>query len=209
MITIRRLDPVADEALFRQAFSWENENLPRWYTEAHNVWGVDTWEEYLERTRRDTQIDTGVFTEDGAFVGLVTVIRERPGIWEAHLSGATHGKPDYLAMGAMMTAHSLFQAGVATAFISWVMSRHHGAARVNEIAGMKRTGITLLKGQVRNRLIEWQLWMMTQADLIAWSGNGQEEEANTNTAAADNAIRLQPDSGFAGHPGGTGMATAA
>ncbi len=179
-----RLDPhnPDDIALLRQAYEWDTENVPLWYDNAEKVFGADSWDERLDRARRDTQIDVAVM-DAGKFCGLITVFLVSRGSWEVLISGPRRSNTELITLGAFAFAKDMFAQGVAERFVSWVCSRHRGALRLNQACGMIEDGVTMLKGSSHGRPLEWKRLQLTKARMAELMSYGWEEEkANQHNA---------------------------
>jgi hypothetical protein len=168
--SLRRLDPHNDEDvdLLRQAFVWDTEDVPAWYSNAEQIFGGDSWEQYLERARREEQIDLAVI-EDSNFCGLITDVLVAPRTFEVFIRGPRRSNAELLTLAAFAMAKNMFDDGVAEAFTSWVCSRHRGALRLNKDCGMVEDGVTMLKGVSHGRPLEWKRLILTRqrmAELI-------------------------------------------
>lgn len=168
--SLRRLNPndTEDVELLRQAFAWDTEDVPAWYSNAEQIFGEDSWEQYLERARRDEQIDLAVI-DDCKFCGLITDVMVAPAVFEVFIRGPRRSNAELLTLAAFAMAKNMFDDGIAEVFTSWVCSRHRGALRLNKACGMVEDGVTMLKGGSHGRPLEWKRLILTRermAELI-------------------------------------------
>lgn len=178
--SLHRLNPNKpdDLSLLYQAFLWETENVPVWYANANQVFGADTWEESLKRSRRDIQIDVAICDEDGGFAGLITVVMLERGVWETFISGPRKSDGELITEAAFAMAKNMFDAGIAEEFISWVCTRHAGALALNKACGMVEDGVTMIKGSSHGKPLEWKRLILTQQRMaeLTESTNGRKEQ---------------------------------
>lgn len=168
--SLRKLNPAdpQDVELLHQSFLWQTEDIPTWFSNAEQIFGQDTWEEYRERARRDEQIDLAVI-EDGKFCGLITDVMVVPKIWEVFIRGPRRSNAELLTLASFAMLKSMFDAGIAEAFTCWVCARHRGSLRMCKQCGMVEDGVTMLKGSSHGRPLEWKRLIVTRqrmAELI-------------------------------------------
>jgi len=184
---LRRLDPdnSDDQAMLKIAFDWETENIPLWWANAQQVFGVDTWEESLERSRRPEQIDVAVLDRDSIYNGLITLVLVAPKTYEFFFSGPRRSDAGLLALACFQVGKQmLIDDQIAELLISWVCSRHRGALRVNQECGMEPDGLTMYKGRSHGRPLEWIRMRLTRERLARLIGEQKTEAANTAANAA-------------------------
>src|SRR5882672_2008845 len=127
---LRRLDPNEpnDEAMLKLAFEWDTENIPTWWSNAQQIFGADTWEESLERSRRPGQIDVAVLNRDSIYSGLITLVLVAPKTYEFFFAAPRRSDAELLALACFQVGKQLLiDDRVAEKLISWVCSRHAGA----------------------------------------------------------------------------------
>jgi hypothetical protein len=188
---LRRLDPndPAEEAMLKVAVEWETENIPIWWSNAQQVFGADTWEESLERSRRPEQIDVAVFSRGTEYVGLITLVLIAPKTCEFFFSAPRRSDAELLALACFQIGKQvLIDDQVAERLISWVCSRHRGAMRVNLECGMERDGLTMYKGRSHGRPLEWIRMTLTRERLLRLI-NEQEEKTGTDADYSRVSIR--------------------
>jgi hypothetical protein len=179
--SLHRFNPRKDEDLryLYQAYLWENEGVPVWYSNASQVFGADTWEDCLKRAYRDEQIDVGVFDEARRFSGLITVVLLDEGTWEVFIAGPRRSEAELFTRAAFAMAKNMFDARLAEKFISWVCTRHRGALKLNRACGMVEDGVTMLKGSSHGRPLEWKRLVLTRQRMQELT-NGQGEQIVTD-----------------------------
>lgn len=164
---IRRLNPVDDELLLRQAFSWDA-NAPRWYTDSDSVCRP-TLDAYLRMTYDETQVDIGVFNER-EMVGLVTFDHKLNGIAEVRFSAKRGAGIDLLTKAAYQLRHQFFSIGMEAGVV-WVAKRNRQIVKLCEVIGFIRDGLTIHRGVYRrpkgDRPIEWVRLVTTREQWLA------------------------------------------
>ncbi len=150
---IRKLDQDTDENLIRMAFFWRDD-APRWFREMRaNSGPGETWEEW-EAMKRDTFLEFGVF-DDNEMYGLISLSPEGAGRFSAHISAKRGASGEELAFAAFAVRDWMFKHG-AKEIYAWVMSRHRSLKRLCLLCGMRPDTVTMIKGQMRNKLILWE-----------------------------------------------------
>lgn len=137
---IRILQPT-ETGLLRQAYNWR-EDYPSRFRQAVSDGVEQTWDEYLAESEK--ALDFGLF-EDEQMVGLVSLCPAGNGTWAAHISAPRHRFAGDLLHAAMQVRHWMFQHG-AKVIYAWVFDRHRALERFCGDLGMKRDGVTALKG---------------------------------------------------------------
>lgn len=165
---IRRLDPDKDIDLFKEAYLWGRQR--KWFREIENQFGASTFEEFISDAERDVQVDVGVF--DNQLIGLITLELKEKGIYEAHIRVSRDADLNLIALGALSIREQLFRELGAKEIFGQIPNFNKGAIQLAEMCGLYRDGITVIQGQVRNRLIEW----------VRVSYGEEETEARDNAA---------------------------
>jgi hypothetical protein len=221
-VLLRRLDPEDpdDRAMLKIAFGWETEDIPTWWANAQQIFGADTWEESLERSRRPEQIDVAVFDDTRIYVGLITLVLVAPKTYEFFFSAPRRSDAEFLALACFQIGKQLLiDDQIAERLISWVCARHRGAMRINLMCGMERDGLSMYKGRSHGKALEWFRMTLSRERLMRLIN--VEEENDGNTTERDNglrasgnneryndhaeSVRLHDAGRHAGHSGGAGM----
>lgn len=151
---MRRLDPVDDEPLIRQAVSWIDEQ-PKFYRDCDRAWGSDDADTYLRLMQTDAQADFGVFDDDNMLVAVITVSLEGHQVFNSHLMVKKGTDPRIVVAAASGVINGLLDKGLVEGW-SWIARKNLGARRILEYIGMRRDGVTRFKGQSHSQPIEWQ-----------------------------------------------------
>lgn len=151
---IRRLNPVADEPLLRQAFKWDAD-VPRWYRDS-DAMCRPSLDVYLRMAHDEDQVDIGVFDGD-EMVGLVTFDHKMNGVAEVRLSAKRGAPIDMLTEAAYQLRHQFFSLGM-NAGVVWIAKRNRQIVKLCEVVGFVRD-VTMCRGVYHrpkgDRPIEW------------------------------------------------------
>jgi hypothetical protein len=189
---LRRLSPETDIDLLRLAYEWIA-NAPAWFLEIEQQFGAADFDEFLQQAQSEQQKDIGLF--DGGLCALITLVQNSGEIYEAHLRIRKGCPLEKVIHGALMIRHQLFRDMGATEIFGQIPSFHKSATRLAEQCGLYRDGLTVIQGQVRQRLIEW---VRVSCHRWQWElENGKEETGNNKYLHANHAAE---------HAGHTGMA---
>lgn len=220
---LRRLDPNKpnDEAMLKIAFEWETENIPLWWADAQRIFGVDTWEESLARSRRPDQMDIAVLSRDAIYSGLITLVMVAPKIYEFFFSAPRQSDAELLSLACFQVGKQLLiDDQMADQLISWVCSRHRGALKVNTECGMERDGLSMFKGRSHGRPLEWFRMRLTRERLLRLIDEQEEKNATDRDDSVrsnrddergeldSESVRLHDSARHAGRSGVAGMAPA-
>lgn len=152
-VTLRRLDPAADESLVREAVAWM-ESAPRWFRDCDAAWGAtEGADDDLRHMREEPQADFGVF-DGGELVAVVTVTLEGKGVFNSHLMAKRGANPLAVMQGASGVLKGLLGQGMREGW-SWLARKNYGARRVVEAMGMRLDGLSRFKGVSHGQPIEW------------------------------------------------------
>lgn len=151
-VSIRRLDPTADEALFHLAFGWL-EDSPSWRRETEAVFGTLNREEYLQATLAPHRIDIGVF-RGPEFIALVTLTMNAVNIYEVHFEAAPDADPKLIIQVGQSIRDQMWEYD-ARLFYTFTPHWNRGVLAINKALGFKPTGVIMAKGTCRGRLIDW------------------------------------------------------
>lgn len=153
MITVRSIDPYAEQALLIEAWHWRDES-PDWFRACYEIW-KETFEEYLAASYDELHI--GVW-DDGVLTAVVRMIPEKKGFFALHLS-AKHGtNPDNLTAACLQIKEMMFDHGVQ--FYGYLPTIHRSVAKIYEALGFWDTGIRIYKGIVKGKLICWRHYLI-------------------------------------------------
>lgn len=151
-MTMRRLDPVKDERLVREAVAWIN-SAPRWFQDADAVWGKDNADDYLNQMSTDAQADFGVF-DDEKFIAVLTVSLKSHGVYESHLMAKRNASSSVITLAIVNLREQMFQHGMIETWL-WLARKNFAVRHIVEAAGLIRDGVSMLKGRSHGRPIQW------------------------------------------------------
>lgn len=147
---IRKLEPIEID-LLRQAFDWREE-YPSWFRTMLAEGAPDqSWEGYLQASRE--MVDFGIF--EGEMYGLISIRPCGNSRYEAHIAAKRGSDLEKLAFAAYAIRDALFRQG-AKEIIAWVASQHRSMKRLCRLAGLEPDTLTVIRGEIRNRLITWE-----------------------------------------------------
>ena len=147
---IRRLHPIEDESLLREAFEWDA-YAPSWYADSDSIFRPGSIEEYLQLAKGEDQIDVGVFDED--LVGLITISRRGDKIYEAHLSAKRGTNVEFLAEAGFQVREQLFEIGMNVGFV-WVAQKNLHVKKLCELVGFLPDGLMMLRGSYNVKMLD-------------------------------------------------------
>lgn len=148
---IRRLNPVDDESLLREAYLWDRAK-PDWYQQMDAVYGPDNFNAYIAAAKGEQRIDIGVFAPE--LIGVFVLSERTPDNFEVHVMAKRGTDNQILINAAYQIRHQLFQQG-AKSISGWVASRNKPLLQLAFMVGFVRTHLTMLKGAYRERVINW------------------------------------------------------
>lgn len=151
-VTIRRLDPIADEPLFHIAFGWL-EDSPSWRQETEAVFGTLDREQYLVNTIDDHRIDIGVFHGPEFIADVILTLRGKH-TYEVHFEAAPDADPDAVITAGQWIRDQMLNYG-AQMFYTWTPKWNRSVLRINKALGFKPSTVTMLRGLCRGKLVEW------------------------------------------------------
>lgn len=154
-MTLRRLDPVADEALFVQTHEWLDK-APRWRLESEEPWQREDW---LAAAYDPTRIDVGVFDND-VLVADIRLDLRAVGLYEVHLEAAATTKAALVVEAGREVARWMFGNYGAQQVFAWIPRFNRPAATIIKAIGFNATGLMMWRGISHGKLIEWRHWVM-------------------------------------------------
>jgi RimJ/RimL family protein N-acetyltransferase len=165
-VKIRRLNPVGDESLLRQAFEWDAK-APAWYMDSDAICRPSL-DVYLKMTHDENQVDIGVFDED-EMIGLVTFDHKINGVAEVRLSAKRGASLELLIEAAYQLRHQFFSLGM-TAGVVWIAKRNRQIVKLCEVIGFVREG-SMRRGTYHrpkgDRPIEWLRLITTREQWLS------------------------------------------
>lgn len=153
---IRVLDPEKDLALFETAWAWQFDKPTRWQ-KIFNVWTA-TREEFLIKTRRECQVDFGIF-ENGEFCALISLEELQPRIFETHFDCARGTDLNFLIDAIESVIIHVFERGAAQVFAS-IAGENRAMRRVALTCGFIPTHVEILFGSLGDKILRWQQFVL-------------------------------------------------
>lgn len=156
MLNIRRLD-TNDRELLSAAYDWDLD-APLWYRQADAVFGEQEKEDFLALLTDSTVALIGIFTPE--LIGVIVmklITREH---LEAHLLARRGADSLAIVLAGCQIRDDMFAQGAKEVFV-WVASRNRHVRRICEQIGFRATGLEMLKGSYRNKVIVWQYLSVT------------------------------------------------
>lgn len=150
---MRRLDPVEDEQLVREAVGWINEQ-PQFFRDCYAAWGNEDADDYLELMKNEPQADFGVFEGD-ELISVITVALEGSQIFNSHLMVKRGANVHSIAAAAANVLRELFKQNVVREGWAWIAQKNYGARKILEMIGLKRDGCSQYRGQSHGQPIFW------------------------------------------------------
>lgn len=150
---IRSLDPVKDEAMFKQAYEWIFAK-PHWlqYTDgvmsiAGNVYSFDN---YLKQAKEPTEYNVGVFDGSGNLTALFTIQDRKDGSFQVHVNADRGVDRQALIAGATRLRDWLLANGAREIF-GLIADVNRPLRRFAEEAGFTYCGVRIYKGSLNGR----------------------------------------------------------
>lgn len=156
---IRRLDPDEDRDCFVRGWLWETE-AAAWYKAADRVFGPPTFEDWLKASQEETRATFGVFEPE--LIAMFILTLKGKGLYEVDFLA----KPK-CAVGAIVEAGTYFRDAVfndlgAQEVFCWTVKKNYSTRKLCGIIGFRDTGLRLLKGSYRGRVLEWHRLSITR-----------------------------------------------
>lgn len=149
---IRRIDTDEDRGCFVDAWAWEV-LAPRWFRDADKVFGPPTLEDFIQSSGEDNRATFGIFEND--LIGIIILTLRGNGIIEADLMAKPGCSPFAILEGAIGLRDRIFEDLGAREIMCWLAKKNIPTRRLCCILGFRETGITLIRGTHRDRVIEW------------------------------------------------------
>lgn len=149
---ITRLDPDSDRGCFVEGWLWETE-APGWFKAADKVFGPATFEDWLEASREDIRATFGVFDPD--LIGMFILTLRGKGLYEVDFLAKPRCLPGALVEAGIYFRDAVFEGLGAEEAYCWTPRKNIPTRRLCAIIGFQDSGLRLIRGQYRNRAIEW------------------------------------------------------
>lgn len=160
-LAIRRLDPIADQAIYRWSYNWLVDS-PRWRQQAESVFGTMELNEYLYSRLVDTRLDIGIFT-DGIFVAKIALHLTAKHTYEVSLEAARGTDSAVIIAAGLAIRDQLFGEYGAECVYAWVPRWAKGVVAILTSIGFTDDCVTMARGTARGRLVEWKRYSLRKA----------------------------------------------
>lgn len=152
-VAIRRLDPVADQALYRWAFNWLAES-PIWRQYTEEVFGTLDLAEYMAARLDERRIDIGV-VDGPLFIAKVALHLTARHTYEVSLEAARTANPVAIVTAGQLIRDQLFGEYGAQSVFAWVPRWARGVQSILKAIGFHDNHVTMMRGTCRGKVIEW------------------------------------------------------
>ena len=160
---IRRIDPDEDRGCFVDAWIWETEAAP-WYKAASRVFGPPTLENWIEASREDTRATFGVFDPD--LISIIILTLRAKGRLEVDILAKPRCSAWAVAEAAISLRDAVFADLGASEIYCWVAKKNVPTRRLCATIGFHDTGLRLLRGQYRGRVVEWHRLVIIREQVV-------------------------------------------
>lgn len=149
---LRRLDPETDRDCFVDAWLWDIE-APLWYKAAGRMFGPDTFEDWIEASAEDTRATFGIL--DPELIGMFILTLRGKGLYEVDFLAKPRCSVRALVEAGLYFRDAVFGDLGAEEVYCWTPRKNIPTRKLCGIIGFHDTGLRLIRGQYRNRAIEW------------------------------------------------------
>lgn len=149
---LRKLDPIEDRGGFVDAYLWELD-APQWFKAADKVFGPPTLEDFIEASKEENRATFGVF--DDHLIGLFILTLRGKGLLEVDFMAKPRCDPDRILMAGLQFRDQVFGDLQAREVYLWTQKKNFPTRRLCARIGFQDSGMRLIKGTYRNRVIEW------------------------------------------------------
>ena len=160
MMTIRRLNPIADITLFNQSYSWL-EQSPRWRRETEAVFGTLDYHEYIAALANPERCDIGIFECD-TFTALVTLTLRAPAIYEVHFEARRGASPRAVVQAGWEIRDQMFDYYDMQVAFTWTPHWNRRVLAINKAIGFSPDNVSMFRGVARNQPIEWVRYSLSK-----------------------------------------------
>lgn len=161
-LEIRRLDPATDTALFEQSFGWLA-GSPSWRQYTESVFGTLDHTEYMAARLDERRIDIGIFADD-VFIAKVALHLVAKSTYEVSLEAMRTADPAIIAQAGQLIRDQLFDVYGAQSVFAWVPRWAKSVQSILTAIGFENSGVIMLRGTCRGRLIEWLRFSLKATD---------------------------------------------
>lgn len=149
---ILRLDPIKDRDCFVDAWDWEV-FAPTWFKQSNDVFGPPTLENFIEASKEEDRATFGVF--DSRLDAMITLTLRGASV-EADLLSRPNAPRETIINGTAELRDAIFRDLRVQEIYVWLPRKNYPTKRLCATLGFQDTGLRILKGTYRDRMIEWQ-----------------------------------------------------
>lgn len=149
---IRRLDPVKDADLYRQAYRWTLE-APRWLRDCAKVFEAPDEDSYIAEAATPGRVDIGIFVPE--FTGMISLVIRGVDVYEAYIAAKRHSPLELLSHAVLDIYNTMVGYGMQQTFV-WIAARNRAILQLCEGVGFEQTGLEMWKGSSHGRPIHWR-----------------------------------------------------
>jgi hypothetical protein len=149
---LRRLDPEQDRKDFVEAWIWES-SAPSWFKSAGRVFGPPTFEDFIQGSKEENRATFGIFEKE--LIGLIILTLRNKESIEVDLTTKPRCSPAAILEAAIALRDRIFEDLQTEELYVWIPRKNFPTRRLCSILGFRETGLTLIRGTYRNRVIEW------------------------------------------------------
>lgn len=153
--SLRTLDPVKDEELFKTMYEWLFQN-PEWFQYLDGVSsvvsGTYSFEDYLKAAMKPTEYNVGLF--NGKLQAVYVIQDQGDGSIQVHVNAERGADHDALVAGAVRLKDWLFEHGTREVF-GWLASVNRPMRKFAEQAGFSYCGVRVYRGSLNDKPIAW------------------------------------------------------
>jgi hypothetical protein len=152
-LELRRLDPIADLALYETAYRWLMDS-PSWRRQTEAIFGTLDHDEYMTATHSEGRCDVGIF-RDGELTAIVILTITAKHTYEVHFESEGNVDPELIIAAGHMIRSQLFGEYGAQLAYTWTPSWNRTVLAIDKAIGFVDDGVRMLHGTCRGRLVEW------------------------------------------------------
>lgn len=152
-VAIRRLDPIADEALLRTTYEWY-EAGPTWRHDTVRAFNTDdTLATWLYNAHEPSRCDIGVWADD-AFIADIILTERAPRVVEVHFEASPKADVAALLTAFELVRDAAWRNGIMEAYTMTPIFNRTILA-LDKAIGFVDYGVRMFKGVTHNRAIQW------------------------------------------------------
>ena len=150
---IRRIEPDADRDCFIEAHLW-TVSSPTWFKQAERVFGPQTLNDFIAGSKEENRVTFGLF--EGELIGVIIFTLRFRGVYEVDFLAKPRCDAEAIVRNCLALRDRLFNDLGAIELFCWLAQKNFPTRRLLCILGFSDSGLRLLRGTYRDRVIEWQ-----------------------------------------------------